>query len=157
MECRSGWASTGLRCTAAGPRGWRVHGCLSRAQVLSRVREVFGVEVRLRQLFEEPTVRGLSRNIEAELRRGEGMTAPLTLVSGELDFQLDAIDYSAKNFVHADLDAETFRKMQEQRGETFEMLFLKELMKAMSPAAREDSMSSPYRSLALSRSTLKGV
>ena len=31
----------------------------------------------------------------------------------KLDFQLDAIDYSAKNFVHADLDAETFRKMQE--------------------------------------------
>ena len=48
-----------------------------------------------------------------------------------LDFQLDAIDYSAKNFVHADMDAETFRKMQEERGETFEMLLLKEVMKAM--------------------------
>jgi hypothetical protein len=48
-----------------------------------------------------------------------------------LDFQLDAIDYSAKNFVHADMDAETFKKMQEERGETFEMLLLKEVMKAM--------------------------
>ena len=48
-----------------------------------------------------------------------------------LDFQLDAIDYSAKNFVHADMDAETFQKMQEERGETFEMLLLKEVMKAM--------------------------
>src|SRR5205814_5647287 len=48
-----------------------------------------------------------------------------------LDFQLDSIDYSAKNFVHADLDADTFRKLQEERGETFEMLFIKQLMKAM--------------------------
>src|SRR3954463_12993427 len=52
-----------------------------------------------------------------------------------LDFQLDSIDYSAKNFVHADLDADTFRKLQEERGETFEMLFLKQLMKAMNQPA----------------------
>src|SRR4051794_16698392 len=52
-----------------------------------------------------------------------------------LDFQLDSIDYSAKNFVHADLDADTFRKLQEDRGETFEMLFLKQLMKAMNQPA----------------------
>jgi hypothetical protein len=57
-----------------------------------------------------------------------------------LDFQLDAIDYSAKNFVHADLDAEAFRKMQEERGETFEMLFIKQLMKAMSqPPDEQDA------------------
>jgi hypothetical protein len=47
-----------------------------------------------------------------------------------LSFQLDAIDYSRPNFVHADLDAETFRKLQEERGETFEMMFLKQLMSA---------------------------
>jgi uncharacterized protein YbaP (TraB family) len=47
-----------------------------------------------------------------------------------LDFQLDDIDYSKPNFVHADMDAETFAKMQEDRGETFEMLMLKQLMKA---------------------------
>src|SRR5437868_1444343 len=35
----------------------------------------------------------------------------------ELTFQLDAIDYGKSNFVHADLDAETFAKMQEERGE----------------------------------------
>lgn len=61
----------------------------------------------------------------------------------KLDFQLDVINYSANNFVHADLDAETFRRMQEQRGETFEMLMLKELMKAMSPAAREEQPQVP--------------
>jgi len=47
-----------------------------------------------------------------------------------LDFQLDSIDYGQSNFVHADLDAETFRKLQEERGETFEMLLLKQLMNA---------------------------
>ena len=30
----------------------------------------------------------------------------------DLEFQLDAIDYEAKNFIHADLDAETFQQMQ---------------------------------------------
>ena len=47
-----------------------------------------------------------------------------------LDFQLDCIDYGRPNFVHADLDAETFRKLQEERGETFEMLLLKQVMNA---------------------------
>jgi hypothetical protein len=47
-----------------------------------------------------------------------------------LDFQLDDIDYSKPNFVHADMDAETFTKMQEERGETFQQLMLKQLMKA---------------------------
>lgn len=48
----------------------------------------------------------------------------------DLDFQLDDIDYTAPNFVHADLDKETFEKMQEERGETFEMIFLRMAMKA---------------------------
>jgi hypothetical protein len=50
-----------------------------------------------------------------------------------LDFQLDDIDYSKDNFVHADMDAETFAKMQEDRGETFQALMLKQLMKAFQP------------------------
>jgi hypothetical protein len=49
----------------------------------------------------------------------------------DLDFQLDDIDYTAPNFVHADLDKETFEKMQEDRGETFEMIFMRMVMKAM--------------------------
>lgn len=36
----------------------------------------------------------------------------------ELEFQLDAIDYRAKNFVHADLTMEEFSRLQEERGET---------------------------------------
>ncbi len=49
----------------------------------------------------------------------------------DLDFQLDDIDYTAPNFVHADMDKETFEKLQEERGETFEMIFLKMLMKSL--------------------------
>ena len=62
----------------------------------------------------------------------------------DLDFQLDDIDYTAPNFVHADLDKETFEKMQEERGETFEMIFLRMIMKAftdppvLNNAANED-------------------
>ena len=49
-----------------------------------------------------------------------------------LDFQLDDIDYSRANFVHADLDAETFEKMQEERGESMFTLMLRQMMDAMS-------------------------
>ena len=60
-----------------------------------------------------------------------------------LEFQLDAIDYGKANFVHADLDADTFRKLQEERGETFEMLFLKQMMKAMRAPAPDAAAAPP--------------
>jgi hypothetical protein len=50
----------------------------------------------------------------------------------DLDFQLDDIDYGRPNFVHADLDAETFEKMQEERGESMFTLMLKQMMNQMS-------------------------
>ena len=49
-----------------------------------------------------------------------------------LDFQLDDVDYSRPNFVHADLDAETFEKMQAERGESMFTLMIREMMDAMS-------------------------
>ncbi len=49
-----------------------------------------------------------------------------------LSYQLDVIDYKATNFVHADMDKETFEKMQAQRGESFESLMLQQMMAAMS-------------------------
>jgi hypothetical protein len=49
----------------------------------------------------------------------------------ELDFQLDAIDYTKPNFVHADLDAETFAKMQEERGESIMGLMLSQMMREL--------------------------
>src|SRR4051812_8231750 len=48
-----------------------------------------------------------------------------------LSFQLDVVDYQAKNFVHADLDAETFERLQREKGQTFPELFMKAMLRAM--------------------------
>jgi len=58
----------------------------------------------------------------------------------DLKFQLDAIDYSATNFVHADLDAETFQKMEEDRGESIWTLMLQQMLKQMAnpPANQQE-------------------
>lgn len=42
-----------------------------------------------------------------------------------LEFQLDAIDYSAKNLVHADLDPRSFARLQEEKGENLLTLMLR--------------------------------
>jgi hypothetical protein len=49
-----------------------------------------------------------------------------------LDFQLDDVDYARPNFVHADLDAETFTKMQDERGESMFTLMIRQMMDQMS-------------------------
>ena len=49
----------------------------------------------------------------------------------DLKFQLDEIDYTAPNFVHADLDAETFAKMEEERGESIWSLMLQQMLKSL--------------------------
>src|SRR5215213_7516873 len=45
-------------------------------QVMSRVREVFGVEVPLRRLFETPPVAGLAQSVSVELQNGSGLKLP---------------------------------------------------------------------------------
>ncbi len=42
----------------------------------------------------------------------------------KLEWQLDAVDYTRPNFVHADMDAETFARLQSQKGENFLTLML---------------------------------
>src|SRR6185503_6043694 len=51
------------------------HSLLS-TQVASRIRVIFKIEMPLRSLFEEPTLRGLARKIEASIRAGEELAAP---------------------------------------------------------------------------------
>ncbi len=57
-------------------------------QVMSRVRETFGVEVGLRVLFERPTVRGLAAVIEEQLRGGAGPVPAIGKVSRDGDLML---------------------------------------------------------------------
>ncbi len=54
----------------------------------------------------------------------------------ELEFQLDAIDYTPRNFVHADLDYETFARMQEERGESLFTLMIRSML---AEATRQDA------------------
>jgi hypothetical protein len=49
----------------------------------------------------------------------------------DLEFQLDVIDYTKKNFVHADMDRAAFEKAQAERGESFETMMLQQLIAAM--------------------------
>lgn len=55
----------------------------------------------------------------------------------DLSYQLDKIDYRAKNFVHADLDAETFAKRQEEAGEGFMSMMLNSMMREFSKSPEE--------------------
>ena len=48
-----------------------------------------------------------------------------------LSFQLEEIDYSQPNFVHADLNAETFQEMQQERGESMMGLMLQQMFREM--------------------------
>jgi hypothetical protein len=50
----------------------------------------------------------------------------------DLQYQLDGIDYKAKNFVHADLDAETFVQMEQAKGESIPGLMLNQMMRQFS-------------------------
>ena len=50
----------------------------------------------------------------------------------KLTFQLEEIDYKRPNFIHADLDAETFAQMQSDRGESFGSMLLQSMLREMS-------------------------
>src|SRR5688572_13682335 len=75
----------------------------------------------------------------------------------ELDYQLEGIDYGAENFVHADMDLETFARRQAVEGEGFLELILKQMLRDMTrppdpdrqpPSMLEimDAMGAPDRS-----------
>jgi len=49
----------------------------------------------------------------------------------DLEFQLDGIDYSSPNFVHADMDPTTFFRLQKKKGEGIFSLMLKSMQAEM--------------------------
>ncbi len=48
-----------------------------------------------------------------------------------MEFQLTGVDYTAENFVHADMTAEEFEASMASRGESFSGMFLKEMGKSV--------------------------
>ncbi len=56
-----------------------------------------------------------------------------------LEFQLDAIDYTAENFVHADLSPKQFEAAMRERGESWWTMFTKLMRESMTRAERGDA------------------
>jgi hypothetical protein len=56
-----------------------------------------------------------------------------------LDFQLDSIDYTATNFVHADLSPKEFEAAMRKRGESWWTMFTKLMRESMARAERGDA------------------
>ena len=65
----------------------------------------------------------------------------------ELEFQLEALDYSPSNFVHADLDPDTFFRLQRERQESILGLMLRAVLEEQSRA--QGSAQSPLDSFRL--------
>lgn len=55
-----------------------------------------------------------------------------------LEFQLDLVDYSAENFVHADLEPREFMRLMEERGESLWTLMLQAALTEMRRAAARE-------------------
>jgi hypothetical protein len=56
-----------------------------------------------------------------------------------LEFQLEAIDYTADNFVHADLSPRAFQQAMKKRGESWWSMFSKLMRESMERAERGES------------------
>jgi amino acid adenylation domain-containing protein len=74
----------GIFCQVLGLPGVGIHDnffalgghSLLATQVVSRVRRDLGIDLEIRSLFEEPTIEGLARRLEAERYRAPGASAP---------------------------------------------------------------------------------
>ena len=61
----------------------------------------------------------------------------------DLDFQLDDIDYTKSNFVNADLDYETFSRMQDERGESIFGIMIQSMLREMRRQAEGQGRKGP--------------
>ena len=86
-------------------------------QVISRVREVFGVEIGVRSIFEEPTVAGLAQRIEEAIRIGEKDEALPLVSSSEQGAELAALVRAAAVVVLRSAGAEQSALQHPGRGE----------------------------------------
>ena len=60
-----------------------------------------------------------------------------------LQFQLDQIDYTARNFVHADLSPQEFNRAMQRRGESWWTMFSKIMQESMARANEKPKKQSP--------------
>jgi hypothetical protein len=74
----------------------------------------------------------------------DGMSSVL-----ELAHQLNCVDYTKKNFVHADMSPEDFAKTMEERGESFFQIFLRLMGTGMAQSASGAGMSDSALLMAL--------
>ena len=62
----------------------------------------------------------------------------------DLSYQLDDVNYRAENFVHADMDLETFTRRQDETGQGFLEMMIKQMLNGMSnPQKADDAVQPP--------------
>lgn len=82
--------------------------------------------------------------IQKDARKDKVSTHPIGLLQDGmksmlgLEHQLDCIDYTKKNFVHADMSPEEFNKSMSERGESFMQMFLKMMGQGMAQQQKGD-------------------
>jgi hypothetical protein len=82
--------------------------------------------------------------IQKDARKDKVSTHPVGLLQDGmksmlgLEHQLDCIDYTKKNFVHADMSPEEFNKSMTERGESFMQMFLKMMGQGMAQQQKAD-------------------
>ena len=57
----------------------------------------------------------------------------------ELSYQLDDVNYQAENFVHADMDLETFTRRQDETGQGFLEMMIKQMLNGLSNPQKADA------------------
>jgi hypothetical protein len=86
---------------------------------------------------------GDPKRLTEKAQTNDSAVSTIQLAAGDflnLTFQLDAIDYSKKNMVHADATAAEFEKMQKERGETMMTLFARAMQVQASGKFNDNAM-----------------
>lgn len=78
-------------------------------------------------------------NLEGRPQSVVGMLQRFMQDQLQLDFQLDRVDYTPKNFIHADLDAETFADRQAAKGESMMSIMLNQMMRELNKPQGEQA------------------